>query len=424
MTESYSNTTPSTFAERLWPAFSWFIFLLFTTILVLDRAVYALIVLVIVVIAFIAIFTYRPRWDIELRGLALVLLINLLLGLPNIVLAKAGLISLENPLRMLLMLPLILAVMRFGLRIRFICAGLAVGMLAAALVVAWQYHVLGVARPGIHYNPLLFSEIAMSAFAVLVAASLVIRGRWVILYVAGSFAALYGVILSGSRGTLIAIIPIIVFLLWWNWRHGAPRQLSSGCRAFLIPAILIILGVILISNGQFLRRIELGVKQTADYFESGDASTSVGLRLELWRSAWLAAREYPLLGIGGRSNRQAFIEDKIAKGELKPNVPMKRHAHNDYFNTLQNRGAPGLILQLLIYALPLLIFWRGLDQAKGDQLFAALGGMLMTISYMTFSLTEVPMYNGLPLIFFIITTSLLIGIVKNSQNGLNASNLD
>ncbi len=422
MNNSISPAVTKPFAERLWPVFSWLVFSLFATILVLDRVVYSLIALIIVGMAFIVIYDYRPRWDIELRAFALILIVNILLGLPNILLARDGLISLENPVRMLLMLPIILAVMRFGLRIRFICAGLAVGMLAAALVVGWQYQVQGEVRPGIHYNPLYFSVIAMSAFAVLLAASLVIRDRWVTLYLAGSLAALYSVVISGSRGTLLAIVPIVVFLLWWIWRCGALRQLLSGWRIILIPVILLFLGAMFATNQLFIDRVELAMKQSSDYFEKGDASTSVGLRFELWRSALLAAQEHPVLGIGERNYRQTFIEERIASGELKPEIVTKRHAHNDYFNTLQNRGVPGLILQLLIYALPLLIFLRGITEARGKQLVAALGGSLMTIGYATFSLTNVPMRTGMTVVFFIVTIALFIGILKHSPSTAGANN--
>lgn len=419
MNKSISTTVARSFAERLWPGFSWVVCLYFATILVFDRVVYALLAMIAVGIAFTALYAYRPRLDKELRFLGLVLIANLLLALPNIVLARDGLLSLENPVRILLMLPLILAVTRFGLNTRFICIGLATGMLAAAPVIGWQYHVLEVSRPGIHYNPILFSEVAMSAFAVLLAACLVIQDRLVPLYLAGLLAALYCVILSGARGTLIAFAPIIIFLLWWGWRRGAGSEILSGRRILLFPVILLFLGTVLISNDHFIDRVRLAVSQTTDYFEKGDASTSVGLRLEFWKSSWMVGLEHPFLGIGERQ-RQAFVEEKISRGELKPEMATMRNAHNDYLHALQSRGIPGLILLLLIYALPMLIFLRGLATTKDEQLFAALGGALMTVGYATFSLTEVPMYDGLNLIFYIVTTSLFIGIIKHSKSTSSA----
>ena len=164
----------------------------------------------------------------------------------------------------------------------------------------------------------------------------------------------------------------------------------------------------------------MAVSEASDFFIKGDASTSVGLRFEIWNGALLAVREHPILGIGYRQ-RQTFIESKINSGDLKPEVLSMRHAHSDYFEALQSRGIPGLILLLLLYAVPLMIFLRGLKETQDEKLFAALGGTLMITGYMIYSLTEVPMYNGLPLIFFIIATSLFIGILKHSPVATDAN---
>ena len=420
MNKSNPTVVARPFSERLWPSFGWLVCTYFATVLVLDRVVYALVALIAVGIAFTALYSYRPILDRELRFFSLVLITNFFLALPNIVLARDGLISLENPVRMLLMLPLIFAVTRFGLNTRFTCVGLAIGMLAAALVVGWQYHVLEMVRPSIHYNPILFSEVAMSAFAVLLAACLTIQDRLVPLYLAGLLAALYCVILSGTRGTLLAIVPMMIFLLWWGWRFGAMRKfLLSRRQVFLFPIFLLLLGTVLLSAGQFVDRAELAIEQTIDYFEKGDASTSVGVRLELWQAAWLAGNEHPVLGIG-ESNRQSYIINKIASGELKSDIANRRNTHNDYLYAFQSRGVPGLLLILLIYSLPMLIFIRGLTAVRKEQLFASLGGVLLIIGYATYSLTSMPMYDGLPLVFYIVITSLCIGIVKHSQNAVSA----
>jgi len=421
MNKFISTAVAMPISERLWPAFGWFIGSYFAVSVVLNRFFFSLFALLALGVALVAVYAYRPRWDTELRALALLLVANLLLVLPNLVLARDGLWSLENPVRMLLMLPIILAVMRYGLKVRFICVGMAIGMLAAAPLVTWQHFVLGVAQPGIYYQHLNFSEVVMSAFAVLLAACLGDRDRLTPLYIAGLLAALYCVILSGSRGTLLAIVPIAVFVLWWGWRQGALGQKLSSRQMLLLPVILLFMGIVLISTGTFMERMQLVVGQTTDYFEKGAARTNVGVRLEMWKGSLLAAREHPLLGIGERDYK-IFLKEKIASGELKPAVDNMPHAHNDFFGALQNRGVPGLIMQLLIYALPMLIFLRGLNEARGEKLFAALGGALVTISYATYSLTQVPMRNGQPLVFYIITISLCIGILKHSQSAISEEN--
>ncbi|TDJ21146.1 MAG: hypothetical protein E2O62_00070, partial [Gammaproteobacteria bacterium] len=193
-------------------------------------------------VVFVAVYGYRPRWDFELRALALLLIVNLLLALPNIVLGNDGLLSLSNPVRMLFMLPFVFAVIRFGMNLRFICIGLAIGMLIAALIVSWQFFLQDVGRPAGYSDPIPFGEVAMSAFAMLLATCLVIQDRWVPLYLAGLVAALYCVILTDSRGALLAILPILLFLLWWGWQRGRLNHLFSGRRVFLIVMILLFLG--------------------------------------------------------------------------------------------------------------------------------------------------------------------------------------
>ena len=84
MNKSDSAIVSPSFAERLWPGFGWLVFSYFATVLVLNRGVYTLISLLMIGVVFVAVYGYRPRWDFELRALALLLIVNLLLTLPNI----------------------------------------------------------------------------------------------------------------------------------------------------------------------------------------------------------------------------------------------------------------------------------------------------------------------------------------------------
>jgi len=422
MNKSNIANDPPPFAERLWPGFCWLVFSYFVTVIVLNRGVYTLISLLMIGVVFVAVYGYRPRWDFELRALALLLIVNLFLSLPNIFLGNDGLLSLSNPVRMLFMLPFVFAVMRFGMKLRFICIGLATGMLIAALIVSWQFFLQDVGRPAGYSDPIPFGEVAMSAFAMLLAACLVIQDRWVPLYLAGLVAALYCVILTNSRGPLLAILPILLFLLWWGWQRGTLNHLFSGRRVVLILMILLFLGSVVIGKGHLIDRIKIAVTHTNDYFQKDDASTSVGLRLELWRGAWLAGNEHPILGVG-EFRRQPFIAQKIIDGELKSDIAANWiHVHNDYLNALQFRGYPGLLLVLVFYALMMLIFLRSLSLATGEQLVASLGGALITVGYATYSLTSVPMRSGITVIFYVITISICIGIIKHSPRTNSAEN--
>ena len=87
-------------AARLRSYFGWLSFLFFATILVFDHVVYNLLALLLVLTAIVISCVYRLRWDTDIRILAWVLVVNLLLTIPNIALGRDGLISVENPVRM------------------------------------------------------------------------------------------------------------------------------------------------------------------------------------------------------------------------------------------------------------------------------------------------------------------------------------
>ena len=404
---------PFSLIDRLWPAFGWLAGLMLASLLLLDKT-NNLLSLLIVGLAMLAMYIHRPRLDSELRWLIFVLLSSLLLAVIQLTLDRADSLVIKQPLRLLLMVPIFLAVSQRGLPIRFIFASLAIGMIVAALVAGWQFHMQGVSRPGIHHNPQLFGEVAMSSFAMLLVACLMLRDRLLPLYIVGLFAAMYSVGLSGSRGALIAIAPMLVFLLWWGWHNGKIKQLRLIHFTLALFGILLTAAIVLFASGQFEKRLKLGLSQANSYFEMGYSRNSIGLRLEAWRGAWLAGREYPFLGVGERS-LQPFFKKKVADGLLQKDILIVKHAHNDYLEALQRRGFPGLFIQLLIYGLPLLIFTRALS-GRGEGLIAALGGSLVTISYVTYSLTDEPMHNSLTSVFYVLVIAILIGIVKFSRN--------
>ena len=57
--------------------------------------------------------------------------------------------------------------------------------------------------------------------------------------------------------------------------------------------------------------------------------------------------------------------------------------------------------------------------AIGEQFSLALGGLLSVVGYATFSLTEVPLRNGLTLVFFVVLMAVLVGMLKRRELGFD-----
>ena len=405
--------------DRLWPASAWLTFLLFSTVLVLDKA-YNLFALSLLALAGMVLCARRPHVDTTVRWLIIVLSANVLLAVLNVALARDGVSGIEKPLKLLLLVPLLLAVSQSGLRTGFLYSGMAIGALAAAIGVTYQYHWLNMYRPGIHYNPLPFSEVAMSMFAVLLGATIAVRGRQKYLYVSGMLAALYCVLMSSSRGSLLAVVPMGGVLLLWLWWRSQLRVLMRPWWVLAATLIVVAITALAWNNSIVVRRVVLAHAEFHDYFENRVTQNNVGARLEMWRGALLAATERPLIGVGVES-RNDFIRGRVEAGELMPIVLKLRHAHSEYFEGLQINGLLGLLVTMGLFFVPLWLFLRHLKVARGAPQGIALGGAMVVVGYATYALTEVPLHNSLTVVFYTMYLAVALGALEYARRETDAN---
>ena len=362
------------------------------------------------------VFSNRlPQWDNDLKLLTIVLFLYLVLQAVAIIFNQGDISELKRPTKLLLMLLLVVAIMHRGLKVNYFYIGLAVGMILAVMYASWQYYFLNVARPGIHNNPQLMGWISATSFSLLLVASTELRNWRMFLCLVGMVASIICVILSGSRGALLGLGPVIIFA-WWYWGSGIAWKNSVKTKTSIFLMSILALIVVVIILGAFSKRIVLGVDQTISYMEQGNKRSSIGLRLEAWRGAIIAAREHPILGIGtGEMRRQNFIQEKINMGQLDSSIKALRHTHSDYMGALQSKGIPGLLVQLLIYVVPAIVFYRKL-RAKNKMIrLSASCGILLVLNFASFSLTDMPLRHSLSLAFYLITLGIFLGVMKHSS---------
>lgn len=382
--------------------------------LVMEKS-YNVLSLLLLLLAGVVLYAHRPKVSTHLRWLVAILLANVFLALANFLFSRNGISGVEKPLKMLLLVPLLLAISQKGLREQFLYIGVTIGMLLAAAAATYQYNWLGILRPGVHYNPLPFSEVAMSGFAVLLGASAVQRGRQKFIYIVGMLAALYCVLLSGSRGSLLAIFPMgCVLLLWLGWR-GQLSLVMTPRRVLAVVMIVIAAAAVAWNSSIFVQRVGLVSAELEDYFENRVTQNNVGIRLEMWRGALLAATEYPFLGVGVHS-RESFIQEKVDAGELMPTVLNLHHAHSEYFEGLQTNGLLGLAIVIGLFGVPLWLFLRYLRQVEGIAEGMALGGAMVVMGYSTYSLTEVPLHNSLTVMFYAMYLAVSLGVLEHARH--------
>ncbi|WP_433692157.1 O-antigen ligase family protein [Herbaspirillum seropedicae] len=295
----------------------------------------------------------------------------------------------DAPLRFLLAIPALLLLRAYPPRPGALWTGAAIGAVGAGLLSLWQWLADGAARPGGSTNPIQYGNIA-ALLAILATCGLAraIRLqqplRWKLMHAAGLILGLTASILSGSRGSWLALPVCATLAAWLLLRAGYARlvlQLGAGSLAMLVCLALL-------PQSPLSARLRLALAETNDYVQRADADSSVGTRLEMWRIGMQLAPQHLLVGWG----KQGMIDAKhemVSQGQASPSVDEHTHLHNEYLDALVKRGIPGLAALLVLYLLPLWLFHRQRRLAAGyEARLAASAGVMMVLSYLAFGLTQ------------------------------------
>ncbi|MBL8428789.1 MAG: O-antigen ligase family protein [Dechloromonas sp.] len=158
------------------------------------------------------------------------------------------------------------------------------------------------------------------------------------LLIAAGFLGIVATLLSGSRGALLALCVLIAIALFksMDWRRGL---LAGG-------AILLAVAAFAFLYAPMASRIELSYQEVLLYFNEAEfAATSIGVRLELFRIAYLTLLDHPVIGPGYTSLKQLY-DSHPAFGVPHPYVLEIPGFHNDWAQAVGIGG--GLLLTALV----------------------------------------------------------------------------
>jgi O-antigen ligase len=362
-----------------------------------------------------AIVYRRQGWPVlvrhltEIRGVlvafAIVLLLATLLGLlGGAVRAR----DLEKPLRMLAAASVMLTVLACRPSRKALWWGLIAGAFAGCIFIAYQRWGMGLERPGGLINSITFGDLMLCMGLMCLAATLDFAGRSAVWPALGALAGLLGSIATGTRGGWIAVVLAVVLLVrFGHVLHGRWRK------ALALLALALMVSTYFIPQTGARERVDAGISDVQQYFNGGPSYTSVGIRLELWRSALQLIEHHPLLGASAPKVR-AEMEQLVAAGRAQPFVLDFDHFHNDILQTLVFGGVAGLLAWGATLVAPFLFFRRQLQ--RGQHLNApALAGMLLVLSYFSFGLTEVFFWSMRSNMFYAMMLFLLAGLCLDAK---------
>lgn len=309
------------------------------------------------------------------------------------------------------MLPLLASV---PVRLPLLLSGCGVGSILAFGIAIHDKFVLGFDRAFNDMMPIQSGNIAMSlglfCLCGLLWAQKKGRLAFSLFMLLGTCAGMGASFLSGTRGgwLLLPVILLTIAMLFKEclYRKGTLIMVMGGllCGAFLVAQ----------PQSGVEARIELAQRDISHYLDKTNLNTSLGVRLQLWQSAWQSFTEKPLFGWGNHGMRESQ-QAQLARGEISQFIyDFHSHAHNQFLDEMAKRGVIGLGVLLLMLLTPLFLVRQRLCQPHDADTHCGAALVIVTIfSSIDYCLSQAFFGHNSGISFFVaalvITTSIVFG---------------
>lgn len=324
---------------------------------------------------------------------------------------------LDQAIRYLLAIPILVALRRVPVRIEGLWLGLTLGLIGAAGIAWWQVQLIGFDRAdGFLTSAIPFGGISLTmAVWCLLGACLVgaqRRPAWTGLLLVGALAGVYAFIASATRGAMVALPVLTILLLVAVVRRKHLHIIVAACIAL---AVAITLLLTLTPAAQVAeRRYDEASTEWHNYVKKGDATNNVGSRLEAWKAALISIPEKPLLG-WGHEDYKAQVEHLVDSGRVAPFAAMLANTHNNFIEIWLHQGSLGLLAFL---ALMITSFWYFCQRLRAPDLtvrILACCGASLPASFAVYGLTQVILGRNNGVMFFAVSLAVLWAAMRQAE---------
>jgi O-antigen ligase len=317
---------------------------------------------------------------------------------------------LDSPSRLILAIPVFIYIRKVGVDVDSIWVGSAIGSVLAGVYAYYQHTILGNDMAGGFTSHIYFGQIALiltlfSFIGLLMNKKLWVRGVLLIAVIVG----FYAVLSSGSRGGWVALPAVIALFL--SIKTAKP---SFGKKAVFIGVLMSILYAAYQSPQLPVKsRVDVTVNNVIAYYQEGKVNTSSGFRLEMWKAAWLMTEDSKFLGVG-EAQYHTNLEKLIKEGKVYKGLDYFSAPHSQYFNSLSEQGAAGLLTLFLMMLIPLKVALNKMKENKEIK-FIGLFIAILIISYLDFMLTMETLERQLMVLIYAFIISILVGVLSYSK---------
>lgn len=220
----------------------------------------------------------------------------------------------------------------------------------ALAVVAVQIQIGPRRAEGAAGNAGPFAALCLIIFGCCLLSAMESKGRSRFLGVAGAGAAAACVMLSGMKGLwpALAAVPVALAIVHRDVLRAASRRV-------FVAATLIILAVLILTQGTIEKRLTRLGSEIENLQSGGAEMTSLAQHVLIWQAGWSLVREAPLAGHGLGRNRDLMA---ARTSEIGGVALTYSHFHNALLTQGVQSGLIGIAALLLMFFAPLALALR------------------------------------------------------------------
>jgi len=323
--------------------------------------------------------------------------------------------DLDTPSRLLLVLPIFFFIRKSNISIDWLIWGIVIGAILTGVIKfgfidANYLSKISTIQTG---SFSLFSSIFGLASLILIKRgnSHIKNTIFFVAFILGFLASM----LSGGRGVWIALVFSTLAILFIN-----PMNWSTRVK-FIVVLLLSanFMGTYLAPETGVKNRVDLAVKNVANWMVNGQANTSAGARLEMWEASFGVIKENLIIGVG-EDNYAKHQEKLVDQGEVDKFVGNFSHPHGEYITSLVEQGLIGLLAFLMVLIVPIryaLDVIRSQYRYERRVLISVV--MVIALHYAFYSFTSGVFDHQSTALFYATFMTIILGFLRlHSQNDL------
>ena len=274
-----------------------------------------------------------------------------------------------------------LAIFKARINISVVLYGVKVGLIVLATLMFLNAGNLDVRYSGsINANPYGLIAAILTLFSIINVCKESLINRLITLV-----AFVSGVLIVIMSGTRMAWIALVISFFFYIWNVYIRKELKCFFRLSFLLVLLPLIFSSFFQSSLIENRALQAKQEVIAWFSGENATSSVGVRLEMWDASIDEIVGNPsLTGIGYRNNINKTVSKHAVK-ESRNVIESFNHVHNTYLNHLLAEGLLGLIAIISLLFIP---FKRFIVSARyyksiNSNSFAIMG-VLMILMFILF----------------------------------------